>query len=223
VARNEEGEFELILGNRQLLSVFFLVVLLLGLCFVGGYVLGRGAAPVLNATNEIPPQEPAKQVVVATQTPAPKAEPEPVAAPTQTAPQTASVPAPPPVAAPEPPKAKATPKQEAVKAAPPKPEPPKPAPVKPAPAAAAKAGPATSTPIPGRVYLQLSATDKVKAETMVDLLRGRSLPGMAAPIADRPGLYRVLVGPMAESGVQDMRNKLKAAGFPADQAIKRTF
>ncbi len=221
MARNEEGEFELILGNRQLLSVFFLVVLLLGLCFVGGYVLGRGAAPVLNATNDIPPQEPAKEVAVVSPTPTPKAEPlppEPVSVPTQTAPQSAAVPAPPPVAAPEPPKAKATPKQEPAKAAPPKP-----APVKPAPVAAAKAGPATSTPIPGRVYLQLSATDKVKAETMVDLLRSRSLPGMAAPITDRPGLYRVLVGPMSDSGVPDMRNKLKAAGFPADQAIKRTF
>lgn len=220
MARNEEGEFELILGNRQLLSVFFLVVLLLGLCFVGGYVLGRGAAPVLNATTTIPPQEPVKPVVVETQTPAPKAEPsvpEPVPTPAQTAPQTSAVPEP----IPAPPKA--APKQEPVKAAAPKPEPPKPAPAKPAPAAVAKAGPATSTPIPGRIYLQLSATDKVKAETMVDLLRSRSLPGMAAPITDRPGLYRVLVGPMAESGVQDMRSKLKAAGFPADQAINRTF
>ncbi len=52
MARNEDGEFELMLGNKQLLSVFFLMVLLLCLCFVGGYLLGRSAAPVLSASNE---------------------------------------------------------------------------------------------------------------------------------------------------------------------------
>jgi hypothetical protein len=230
VARNEEGEFELILGNRQLLSVFFLVVLLLGLCFVGGYVLGRSAAPVLTATAVPPQQEPAKTVAVSAPQPAPAVQEEaPAPVPVQTAPQ-----APPepeqvaPKAEPvkpkaEPVKPKAEPvkaKAEAPKPEPPKAEAPKPQPAKPA---AAKLVPPTGGPIPGRIYLQLSATDKDKADTMVDLLRSRSLPGMAAPIPDKPGLFRVLVGPMAESGVQDMRTKLKSAGFPADQAIKRTF
>lgn len=219
MARNEDGEFELILGNKQLLSVFFLVVLLLGLCFVGGYVLGRGAAPVLNASNTTALPESTKQVEVA-KAPAPVAEKEssvPEPAPTQTAPQReepAPAPAPEPPK-PEPVKAKAeTPKAETkskeLKA---KAEPPK----------ATKQPPATSQPVAGRVYLQLSATDKVKAETMVDLLRSRNLPGIAAAITERPGLYRVLVGPTSEAGVNDLRGKLKSAGFPADQAIKRTF
>lgn len=43
---NEEGEFELILGNKQLLSVFFIVVILLGVFFTMGYVVGRNSAPV---------------------------------------------------------------------------------------------------------------------------------------------------------------------------------
>ena len=205
MARNEEGEFELILGNRQLLSVFFLVVLLLCLCFAGGYVLGRSAAPVLTATTVVPQQEPPKNT-----TPPPAAKEEaPAPAPVQTAQQ----------AAPDP---------EPVKPEPARPEPPKPEPVKPKaeppkPAAAAKLIPPASAPIAGRIYLQISATDKDKADTMVDLLRSRNLPGMAAAIPERPGLFRVLVGPMAESGVNDMRTKLKSAGFPADQAIKRTF
>ncbi|MCC6540266.1 MAG: hypothetical protein IT162_22155, partial [Bryobacterales bacterium] len=42
---NEEGEFELVLGNKQLLSVFFLVVLLLGVFFSMGYIVGRNTAP----------------------------------------------------------------------------------------------------------------------------------------------------------------------------------
>ena len=42
---NEEGEFELVLGNKQLLSVFFLVVLLLAVFFSMGYLAGRYTAP----------------------------------------------------------------------------------------------------------------------------------------------------------------------------------
>jgi cell division septation protein DedD len=55
VAKNEDGEFELILGNRQLLGVFFIGVVLLGLCFLMGYVVGRNSAPVLNADSGVLP------------------------------------------------------------------------------------------------------------------------------------------------------------------------
>ena len=41
--KNEDGEFELILGNRQLLSVFFIVVVLLGVFFTMGYIVGRNS------------------------------------------------------------------------------------------------------------------------------------------------------------------------------------
>src|SRR6185295_11947311 len=44
--KNEEGEFELILGNRQLLSVFFVVVILLGVFFTMGYIVGRNSTPL---------------------------------------------------------------------------------------------------------------------------------------------------------------------------------
>ena len=42
---NEDGEFELILGNRQLLSVFFIVVILLAVFFTMGYIVGRRLGP----------------------------------------------------------------------------------------------------------------------------------------------------------------------------------
>ena len=42
----EGHEFELVLGNKQLLSVFFIVVILLGIFFTMGYVVGRNSAPV---------------------------------------------------------------------------------------------------------------------------------------------------------------------------------
>lgn len=43
--RNEEGEFELVLGNKQLLSLFFIVVVLLGVFFTMGYIVGRSSSP----------------------------------------------------------------------------------------------------------------------------------------------------------------------------------
>ena len=41
MARSDEGEFELILGNRQLLLVFGVLVLVLGVFFTMGYIVGR--------------------------------------------------------------------------------------------------------------------------------------------------------------------------------------
>ena len=51
MSRNDSGtseasEFELVLGNKQLLSVFFIVVVLLGVFFTMGYIVGRNSAPV---------------------------------------------------------------------------------------------------------------------------------------------------------------------------------
>ena len=84
--RNMDGEFEVLLGNRQLLSVFFIVVILLAVFFTMGYVLGRSLGPS----------------VVATRTPAPSppvAVEKPASAPVAVAP-----PAPPPVVEEKPPK-----------------------------------------------------------------------------------------------------------------------
>src|SRR5688572_9625154 len=46
---NEEGEFELVLGNKELLSLLFVVVVLLGVFFAMGFVVGRNSAPVERA------------------------------------------------------------------------------------------------------------------------------------------------------------------------------
>src|SRR5947207_408759 len=40
---NETGEFELVVGNRQLLSGFFIVVLLFAVAFAMGYVVGENS------------------------------------------------------------------------------------------------------------------------------------------------------------------------------------
>jgi hypothetical protein len=43
MAKNEDGEFEVLLGNKQLISLFFVVVILLGVFFTMGYLLGRNS------------------------------------------------------------------------------------------------------------------------------------------------------------------------------------
>lgn len=40
--RNSDGESEILLGNKQLLGIFFVIALLLGVAFAGGYVVGHG-------------------------------------------------------------------------------------------------------------------------------------------------------------------------------------
>ena len=57
--KNDEGEFELVLGNRQLISVFLIVVVLLGVFFSMGYIVGRNSSPATadTARNEKPKPE----------------------------------------------------------------------------------------------------------------------------------------------------------------------
>src|SRR5580700_11136054 len=130
MAKNEDGEFELILGNRQLLSVFFIVVVLLGVFFTMGYIVGRNSNPIAPADVVSAHKEP-KPVVIDPPAPreTPKASPPPQAAsapPTETAPQLPPREEPKPVETPKPPKPEPV-KAQAVKA----PPPPKPQPVKP--------------------------------------------------------------------------------------------
>ena len=58
--RNDDGEFELILGNRQLMSVFFIVVILLGVFFAMGYIVGRNplVTSMLDVASDRPEPKP---------------------------------------------------------------------------------------------------------------------------------------------------------------------
>jgi outer membrane biosynthesis protein TonB len=222
--KNEEGEFELILGNRQLLSVFFIVVVLLGVFFTMGYIVGRNSP--LATADAAPDKKPARQIIDSAaphDTPAPVTtsreeqakDSTPAPVPTETAPQQPVETKPEPVAKkPEPVVAKKEPpkpepaKVEAKK----KPEPPKPEPVK-------------STPVdrPSGTYLQLAATSQREADIEVDVLRRKGFRAMAAEIPEKPGMFRVLVGPVADGGINKLKTDLQQAGFPGDKAIRRTL
>jgi outer membrane biosynthesis protein TonB len=203
---NEDGEFELVLGNRQLLSVFFIVVILLAVFFAMGFIVGRKVSPELAAA----PKPEAKPLVVESPvrpTETAKAEPKPErSAPTETAPQQ-------PAAKPE----------ETAKPEPAKQEPAKETKKSKKERAAAAAEAASAQPGAGETYLQLAATGKREADIMVDLLRQKKFKAMAAGVPEKPDLYRVLVGPVPEGSTNKMKTDLQRAGFPGDKAIRRTF
>jgi hypothetical protein len=204
--KNEEGEFELILGNKQLLSVFFIVVVLLGVFFTMGYIVGRNS-PLATADATVPDKvdkkEPKPLVVdsaATRETPAPlketPARDAPAPAPRETAPQQPAEPV-------------AT-KREPVRT--PEPVKPKPEPVK-----------SSVADRPSGTYLQLAATSQREADIEVDALRSKGFRAMSAEIPEKPGTFRVLVGPVPDSNVNKTKTDLQNAGFPGDKAIRRTL
>lgn len=212
MGRSDDGEFELILGNKQLLSVFFVVVMLLGVFFAMGYIVGKNAAPenaiAKNSSGriEIDPRTPGGSVT-------PPAESRPVETPKPAREE----PRPEPVAKePEKPKPAPEPKEvkpreapptEAKKAEPKKAEPRKEPAPEPTPARGA------SEPVSGKNYLQVVASTRPDCEIIIDVLRRK---GFSAVIAPGPSdkLFRVLVGPLADpASIAKTRSDLEGAGF----------
>jgi cell division septation protein DedD len=201
--KNEDGEFELILGNRQMMSVFFIVVLLFGVIFAIGYILGRNSGP-------------SPEVAAAHKVEKPMVVPSPAQDTTQASAEPAQQPSPPETQKPVEPKPadpkKAEPPPEPVKKAD-KPAPLKPGPLNPAPASQSASG----------TYLQLFATSKTESEALVDVLRKKGFKAIMSQHPDKPELFRVLVGPIADGTANKTKADLQAAGFPGDKAIKKTF
>jgi len=208
VAKNEDGEFELILGNRQLLSVFFIVVILLGVFFTMGYIVGRNSAPATAEIAATHRETKPPSVDSGARQPEPAPAPPALGSPAESAP-------------PRSPSSEAAKAAAPPKATKPQPLPPEPKP-EPAPSAASP-GSSGEEPAPGQTYLQLAATSKREADIMVDVLHQKKFQAMAAEIPEKRGTFRVLVGPMASGDVNQMRADLQAAGFPGNAAIKRTF
>jgi hypothetical protein len=205
VPKNEDGEFELILANRQLLSVFFIVVVLLGVFFTMGYIVGRNSGPVqVDVASAHKPES--KPVVVDSGTPQEtpaSAPPAAAPAPTSTQPQReAEVPKPEPKATPVKPEPPAKKEKDKPKEAP---------------------APASAPPASGQTYLQLVATAKAEADVMVDVLHQKQFKAIAVEIPEKPGLFRVLVGPLADGALNKTKSDLTSSGFPGDKAIKKVY
>lgn len=80
----EDGQFEVVLGNRQLLSILFIVVVLLGVFFTIGYILGRSVSQ--------PPEIAARQTEPLSEKPAASTSAPSPAGPLATPPETAAGP-----------------------------------------------------------------------------------------------------------------------------------
>lgn len=204
MARNDEGEFELILGNRQLVSVFLIVVILLGVFFSMGYIVGRNSSPTIVADNHSAGA--GKPIVVDNSQHAAVPLPEePATSPDTSAP----VSTPPPAAAPA--VEKPSPTQGGAPVGK-KPEEPKRVESKPAAPEAGKRA-AVGEP-PSGIYLQVVATGRADAEIISESLLKKGFRSMVAPVPDSAVLNRVVVGPYNNAAdLADGRTRLEAAGF----------
>jgi cell division septation protein DedD len=184
----ETGEFELVLGNAQLLSGLFVVVLLFAVFFALGYVVGQNSPrstklPETAATG----QGDRPQPVTATQQPAP-----PGAAGVETP---ATQPAADANAAGQ---AQANPPANAAPEATPAPAP-------------APAAPEVEEPAPG-AYWQVMALKQADAEVVVRSLKDKGFSATTAP--GRNNLTRVLVGPYKDTATMSKaKTALENAGF----------
>jgi cell division septation protein DedD len=190
MAKTEDGEFELVLGNRQLLTVFFIVVILVAVFFTMGYIVGRNSAPGFEARkSDKPPASDANRPSAAVQASAPQPPPErkPETSDTVSARSPAKEPEPPPPVKKEPEK-----DSERVEAAAPVPE----------------------EPSSGQTYLQVVAVERAEAEIFVDVLGKKGFHAIFAPVPEKPGTFRVLVGPYKDAAaIGQARTDLEKAGF----------
>ena len=185
----QSDEKELVLGNKQLISLFFVVVALCGVFFAMGYMIGHNAtkttlASNADATSAAPASEQRQQ-------------PEP---PRETAAQPdAGQPTP----ASDPPPTETKPAQDGG-ALPP--------------AREYEAKPAARAIVPteleaGASYIQVAALSRSDADAVVRTLREQTFPAVLAA-SSKEGLFRVLVGPYQQTTqLADAKNRLKTLGF----------
>ena len=220
MAERDDGEFEIILGNKQLLSVLFMVIVLLGVFFAMGFLAGRstagGTVVAKNDKSPLPLERPAAA--------APASQPLPWQEKKEAKPA-AEEPAPPPVKAAEPrqvepAKAERPAERKAetkvdTKKAEAKPEPKK-AVAEPARGSAFVEAPPTGT------YLQVAATRRADAESMLGYIGEKTgLRGYVAPSPKSTELFRVLIGPLRSSeDIASGRTKLADMGVKSPYIIK---
>ncbi len=182
---SETGEYELVVGNGQLLSAFFIVVLLCGVAFGLGYMIGQNsqkskppetaAGAATNSAGQTPFQ-PATSAAAPAQPPADQPASQPAAS--DSAAQTEP-------AGPQP---TTQPAREMPAAAAPAPAPAQPAAAQPAPASEPPAG----------SYWQVAAFKAAEeAQPITHTLKDGGMPVYAKAFPD--GLVHVLVGPFADA------------------------
>ena len=200
---NETGEFELVVGNKQLLSGFAIVVLLFGVGVAMGYILGQNSPrsaklqPETTAAAAAPAASDARPLPAA-----PASAPPPAPAPEQPSATAAAQPSP----TEPPPDTRAQPATQPARESNPAAAqpPPLPAPV------VAAASPLPEAP-PGN-YWQVMAIPQADAEVVARTLKEQGFPALLSP--GTKGLTRVLVGPYKDTqAMGKAKTLLESNGF----------
>jgi cell division septation protein DedD len=192
---NETGEYELVVGNKQLLSGFFIVVVLCTVAFAMGYVVGQNSP----RTAKLASEQPAQAGAAADPRPQPSS-PAPVASPPAAQAE-----------APVTPAAESDPGSTGSTAAPPQPttQPAKDTAQAPAPAPAAMS-PADAPP--GTCWQVLATMNQESARDVVQTLKDKGFPAALSPGPNN--LTRVLVGPYTDTAAMGRaKTALEKAGF----------
>jgi cell division septation protein DedD len=181
-----ENDTEILLGNKHLLVIFFVIAILLGVAFTGGYMVGRGSLE--------------KRTVAAASLPA-----DPAAAPqtSSTGLETHSVPPAP------------TATTDTIPSGASSDEPPLGSPRRKGPAIAAPPAAETGyAPQSGQTFLQVAATGPSEAEAVADVLNKKGFRAHSVPKPGSTNIYRVLIGPVRDAGdLASTRDALRKTGF----------
>jgi cell division septation protein DedD len=192
-----DNEQEFVLGNKQLLSAFFVVVLLLGVFFAMGYVVGSNAGTSAKkvAAVEPPPTTSSSLPVETTQS----APPPPLQQ------ETAASHELPPVESEKPTQVEAAPPPRVAER-----------PVeKPAERPVERNVATKVESVPGHTYLQVSAVKRAAADSIVRTLKDKGFPALLGE-SSKPNLFRVLLGPYPNTeSLSKAKSELKAMGFDA--------
>jgi len=213
---NETGEFELVVGNTQLLSGFFIVVLLFAVAFAMGYVVGQNAprsAKVASDTASASPVTSAQETRPLPASPLPQPPPQPADAAAQPGPDGQAQPSTQPARDPNaPPAATAQPPVPATA--------PSAASAPPAASAAASNALVPSAELPPGSFWQLAALHQPEAEAMRQTLRDKGFPALLSPGPNN--LTRVLVGPFGDTqSFGKAKTQLEDAGFQPPVRYRR--
>ena len=190
MATSGEGEFELVLGNKQLLSVFFLVILLLGVFFTMGYVVGKNSTPVEAAGRAGSTSDVAVTTANATVEDGPRSAVRHLGASDGQNAQVSSIAT-----------QQTGPRDSAAASTV-------------GDSRAEDPGtPAISTPVPGETYLQVLAVARPEAEVLAEVLIKKGFRAVVAP-GPNEKLFRVLVGPASDTAqLGRLKGDLELAGF----------
>lgn len=215
--RTEENETEILLGNKQLLGIFLVVAVLLGISFTGGYMAGRGSARKFAIANGGTAEETHSDTGTAGQTHT--LAPDAASSNALKAPDASS--------SAETAGGREQGDSDTVRKEVPAPEQPlgsrrrngpKTQPIKESRPQVAEGDNSLPgeiyTPHSGSQYLQVAAVGRDEAEAFADVLHKKGFRAHAVPKPGSTKLYRVIIGPIRDAGdLRTTRDALHNIGF----------